>query len=193
MGKTFRSSFASAHVAMRHPKGSRRAKSFGDRSIPPSEYDDIQPGDEVFRPWRVAHKMLDDGLDPEIVKKRLSKRFHLEEKHATHIVDRCMTRSTLKMVGADMDSLFCSCAKDTVEKDTKRKSKSRIERPYRVMTKMLSMRKGGKPVVWCRHRCKTLGDAKRYIDKMSRSWEGSHAWVTHKNEVVYEKGTVKDE
>ena len=87
MSKTYRDSWASAHIIHRCPHGKKKALVNEVRygAIPPDAREDKRISRECQQVWIVARKLAKEGYDKAAIIKRLKDRFGMEHKDASYV------------------------------------------------------------------------------------------------------------
>lgn len=93
MGNTYRTIPSSY---FRSPRGRIQALRRGDRAVPPDPWEDIRFNGEVYLPWRVARRLLEEGRGPEEVVAILRRRFRVPGWKAREIVGVWQARARRK-------------------------------------------------------------------------------------------------
>lgn len=74
MSRTYR---AYPSSCVRHPRGHLRALKQGERSVPPSAWEDVPHNPECYIPQKVVWRFLAYGMDQDQVVEMVSRRFQL--------------------------------------------------------------------------------------------------------------------
>ena len=77
----------------RSPRGRKQALIRGDRAVPPDAWDDIPIGDEAMRPWGIARRLLEHGMDGERCEGILRRKFGLPGYQARGMVRHILRRA----------------------------------------------------------------------------------------------------
>ena len=59
----------------RAPKGHRRAKMHGLRSVPPSQWDDVKPDDQCYKIDKIIDSMFNKGMQLEEIEKKIKEQY----------------------------------------------------------------------------------------------------------------------
>ena len=94
MGKTYRKYIPDK--MMRSPKGKKQALinkkkqkdiKFRNKSIPPDVYEDLIIDNPLYA---IVERMLDNGIDPDTIAKKLVHKFKMSHKHAKSLIKDMM-------------------------------------------------------------------------------------------------------